>query len=79
MTLREATLGFPIVAARVGPVYGPFERMRPSRPRTSIIQQLLAALLQERTVRIGGSDMHRDWTHASDVAAALITCSLRPT
>jgi nucleoside-diphosphate-sugar epimerase len=62
---------FPVVAARVGPVYGPFERSSVTRPRTSPIRQLLDALLEGRAVRIAGGDMHRDWTHAADIAAAL--------
>jgi len=69
----EAAGGFPIVAARVGPVYGRFERSRSTRPRVSLIQQLLSALAQDFEVRVNGigSDMHRDWTHAEDIAAAL--------
>jgi nucleoside-diphosphate-sugar epimerase len=63
--------GLPVVAARIGPVYGPFEKPSVSRPKTSMIHQLVEALESGRTLRIGGSDMQRDWTHASDVAAAL--------
>jgi nucleoside-diphosphate-sugar epimerase len=63
--------GMPVVAARIGPVYGPFEKPSLSRPKTSLIQQLVDALAEGRTLRIGGSDMQRDWTHAADVAAAL--------
>jgi nucleoside-diphosphate-sugar epimerase len=71
MAALEAAGGFAIVAARVGPVYGPFERSRFTRPRVSLIQQLLHALAEGREVRIAGTDMHRDWTHAEDIAAAL--------
>jgi nucleoside-diphosphate-sugar epimerase len=71
MTALEASGGFPIVAARVGPVYGRFERSRSTRPRVSLIQQLLDALADGREVRVNGTDMHRDWTHAEDIAAAL--------
>jgi GDP-4-dehydro-6-deoxy-D-mannose reductase len=60
-----------VVAARIGPVYGPFEEPSVSRPKTSVIQQLVQALTDARVLRIGGTDMHRDWTHAADVAAAL--------
>ncbi len=71
MTQRESAGGFPIVAARIGPVYGPFERPRPTRRRTSLIHQLLEALRADRMVRIAGDNIHSDWTHARDVAAAL--------
>jgi nucleoside-diphosphate-sugar epimerase len=67
---RDAEM-HPMVVARVGPVYGPFERASVSRPRTSLIHQLLKASQENRTVRIAGNDMHRDWTHAADIAAAL--------
>ncbi len=67
----EAAAGFPIVAARVGPAYGPLERQRPSRPRVSLVQQLLGCLIERRPAVIAGSDVFRDWTHAADIAAAL--------
>jgi nucleoside-diphosphate-sugar epimerase len=69
----------PMVVARVGPVYGPFERASVSRPRTSLIHQLVGALRENRTVSVGGTDMHRDWTHAADVAAALDGLLFAPT
>jgi nucleoside-diphosphate-sugar epimerase len=67
----EEAGGFPIAAARIGPVYGPFERTRPSRPRTSLIRHLADCLLDGRTVYVSGTDMQRDWTHAEDIARAL--------
>jgi nucleoside-diphosphate-sugar epimerase len=71
MAALEAIGGFPIVAARIGPVYGRFERSRSTRPRVSLIQQLLDARTEARELRITGTDMHRDWTHSQDIAAAL--------
>jgi UDP-glucose 4-epimerase/UDP-glucuronate 4-epimerase len=67
---RDAEM-LPMVVARVGPVYGPFECASKSRPRTSLIHQLVTALQENRTVSVGGTDMRRDWTHAADIAAAL--------
>ena len=67
----ESRGGFPIVAARVGPVYGRFERSRPTRPATSLIQQLTDALREGRRVRVAGAEVYRDWTYAGDVARAL--------
>ncbi len=71
MPACEAAGGFVVAAARVGPVYGPFERERVTRPRVSLIARLLEHYQQGRAIFVAGSDMHRDWTHAADVAAAL--------
>lgn len=60
-----------IVAARIGPIYGPMERVRPSRPRVSLIGQLTAAHVEGRRVRIAGTDVSRDWTFAADAADAI--------
>jgi nucleoside-diphosphate-sugar epimerase len=62
---------FPVLAARVGPVYGEFERSRATRPNVSMVQRLLDLLGEQRTVCIAGIDMQRDWTHAADIAAGL--------
>lgn len=62
---------FPVLAARIGPVYGPFERGRATRPNVSMVQRLLGLFDEHRTVRIAGTDTRRDWTHAADIAAGL--------
>lgn len=61
----------PVIAARIGPVYGPFESVRPSRPRITFIGQLLEHLKKGSEIKIFGTDMSRDWTHAADIAEAL--------
>jgi UDP-glucose 4-epimerase len=71
MPAYEAAGSFAVAAARVGPVYGPFERERVTRPRVSLIGRLLAHYRDGRAISIAGSEMHRDWTYAADVAAAL--------
>jgi nucleoside-diphosphate-sugar epimerase len=71
MAERERAGGFAIVAARVGPVYGPYERRRTTRPRVSLIRRLLDYLDEDRPVRIAGSNVERDWTHAADIAGGL--------
>lgn len=71
MPACEAAGGFAVVSARIGPVYGPFERERVTRPRVSLIGRLLEHYRECRVVSVRGSEMHRDWTHAADVAAAL--------
>ena len=62
---------FPIISARIGPVYGEFEQARATRPIVSMIQTLTDHLMAERAIVLAGTQMHRDWTHASDVAMAL--------
>ena len=68
------------VAARIAPVYGQYEQQTAARPRVSLVQRLLEAWRQQREITVAG-DMHRDWTHASDVACALdallMTATLR--
>ena len=71
MAKYEAIGGVPILAARVGPVYGEYERSSATRPRISIIQKLVDALSNKRTICVTGTEMHRDWTHAEDIATAL--------
>jgi len=68
----------PMIVARIGPVYGPFEHPSALRPRTSLIHQLLTALREKRTLRITGTDIHRDWTHAADIASALDSLLFAP-
>ena len=60
-----------VVTARLAPVYGPHEESRTHRPRVSLVQHLLRALLTGQELTIAGDDMHRDWTHSADIARAL--------
>lgn len=71
MNSYEAAGGFVIAAARIAPAYGPFERSRATRPHVSLIRRLTDSLLEGRPLRIAGTDCERDWTHSSDIAAAL--------
>jgi nucleoside-diphosphate-sugar epimerase len=79
MAEREQAGGFAIAAARVGPVYGPFERRRDTRPRVSLIRRLLDFLDDGRPVRIAGPNVERDWTHAGDIARGLAALLFAPT
>ena len=56
------------IAVRIGPVYGPHEVARPSRPKISAIGQLAAALRAGRDVTLCGPDVARDWTYVDDIA-----------
>ena len=61
-----------LVTARLGPLYGPFEQMRPSRAKLSLVRQWWddahaeTAMLAPET-----PDARRDWTFVCDLAAAL--------
>jgi nucleoside-diphosphate-sugar epimerase len=61
-----------IVAARLGPIYGAMERVRPTRPRMSLIGRLAAAKREGRRIRIAGDDVGRDWTYAADAIERLL-------
>lgn len=69
--VREDMSGIPMLAARVGPCYGPGERSGTFRPRMSLIGTLATALKEQRSIRVAGSDCSRDWTHVDDVARAI--------
>lgn len=71
MGLCAESGGMSSAVARVGPVYGPHEYSRSTRPQVSLVQQLADALCDGRVVRVAGTDFVRDWTHAADIAMAL--------
>lgn len=60
-----------IVVARLGPIYGPMERQRPTRPRVSLIGRLATAQSQRRGISIAGHDVTRDWTFTADATDAI--------
>jgi nucleoside-diphosphate-sugar epimerase len=57
-------------SARLGDVYGPGERARPSRPRVSLLQRMLDAA-ERGVVESTVPSRMRSWSYAPDVAAAL--------
>lgn len=61
-----------IAALRLGPMYGPLERVSPSRRRTTPIRQLAEAWRVGQAVTVAGAAVTRDWTYAADVAAAVL-------
>lgn len=65
-------------AVRIGPVYGPNETARPSRPRISAVGKMLAHLRQQRPVTICGGAIRRDWTHVDDIAAGIDALARAP-
>ena len=58
-------------AVRIGPVYGPNEAPRPTRPRISAVGRMLDHLRAGMPVTICGGAITRDWTHVDDIAAGI--------
>ena len=66
--------GCRLVTARLGPLYGPFEQMRPSRAKLSLVRQWLDETRIEAAVLASETpEARRDWTFVGDLAAALET------
>jgi nucleoside-diphosphate-sugar epimerase len=66
-----AILGRPVAAARLGPLYGPLERPGRTRPHTTAIHRLAAALRAGQSVKVAGPEIVRDWTYVADAADAV--------
>lgn len=63
---------------RLGYLYGPREVARPSRARTSLVAQWLAAAREGRPLAVRSDDPVRDWTFTPDLAPALARLVARP-
>lgn len=57
--------------ARLGYLYGPYEAVRPSRKRLSLVAELAAAARACNVGDIATGDQRRDWTHVDDLAPAI--------
>ena len=66
-----AIIGRPVAAVRLGPLYGPLERLGRTRPHTTAIHQLAVALNAGQPVKVAGPDVVRDWTYVTDAAEAV--------
>jgi UDP-glucuronate 4-epimerase len=58
-------------AVRIGPVYGPNEISRPTRPRISAVGRMLDHLRRGVPISICGGAITRDWTHVDDIAGGI--------
>ncbi|WP_435310294.1 NAD-dependent epimerase/dehydratase family protein [Primorskyibacter sedentarius] len=65
-------------AVRIGPVYGPNETARPSRPRISAVGRLHDHLRRQMPIMICGGAITRDWTHVDDIAAGIDALARSP-
>jgi nucleoside-diphosphate-sugar epimerase len=73
VVLRMAELsGLDAGVVRPGYVYGPGERLRPSRPFVSQMCMLIESALQGRTVSLADLDELTHWIHVDDVAGAML-------
>ena len=79
LTQRYSQLcGKPMASVRLGPIYAPIELPSASRPRISQPGQLLAALRDQREVKVAGPSVKCDWTHADDIAQAIWALLIAP-
>ena len=63
---------FDAVAVRLGNLYGPGETSRGSRPRVSLVQQVIDAAIGRQPVRLATPEALREWTYVGDLAPAII-------
>ena len=77
-TLRDM-YGRDVVAVRLGNIYGPQERSRPTRPRYSLVAGMVRDALQAGKIVVYREAPARDWTFAPDVGRALLALVNAPT
>jgi UDP-glucose 4-epimerase len=70
----------PVITARLASVYGPMDRLLPSRHVICAPNRMTALALAGETIRINSPDAVGDFVHAADVASALaaLVDSTRP-
>lgn len=71
MLTGAAESGFETVALRLGPVFGPHEAVRPTRPTPSLVARMSAAAQDTREITVPAPDARRDWTYLPDIARAV--------
>lgn len=57
----------PFTVVRIGSIYGIGERARSSRPRVSLVAQMITEALQKGTVTYPSNTLPQDWTFATDI------------
>jgi len=63
---------FRVAIARIGSLYGPWERPTRSRKGMSLIYRLMELALKGEAACVFGRDVMRDWTHMRDIARGTI-------
>lgn len=61
-----------MICVRPGPLYGPGEMARSSRPRISLVGQMADALKAGEPFALAAPEAGRDWTHIDDAAEAIV-------
>lgn len=79
-TLR-AEYGRDAAVVRLSNIYGPAEQMRPTRPRVSLVGNMIQAALRTGKLVVYRDSPARDWTYAPDVGKAIcqmLACPVLP-
>lgn len=63
--------GFETIAVRLGPVFGPHEGVRPTRPTPSLAARMSAAAREDQKIVVASPQARRDWTYLPDIARAI--------
>ena len=63
--------GFETITLRLGPLFGPHEGVRPTRPTPSLAARMIAAAREDRKIVVASPDARRDWTYLPDIARAI--------
>lgn len=61
-----------VVAVRLGNLYGPRERTRPTRPRRGLLGEMIKTAIEQDRIAVYEQDPARDWTFAPDIGHALL-------
>ncbi|MGY6695844.1 MAG: NAD-dependent epimerase/dehydratase family protein [Roseinatronobacter sp.] len=62
---------FETITLRLGPVFGPHEGVRPTRPTPSLVARMFAAAREDRLISVASPQARRDWTYLPDIARAV--------
>lgn len=79
VSLYRQAYGLDACSVRVAAAYGPWERPTGARIRMSSVYQLAAAAMRRQRILVSGTQVARDWTYVSDVAAGLAHLAVLPT
>ena len=60
------------VTVRLGNLYGPGETSRKTRPRVSLVQQMINAAINKKPVKLATPEALREWTYVADLAPAIV-------
>jgi UDP-glucose 4-epimerase len=76
-TLRDV-YGRDVATIRLSNIYGPDEQPRPTRPRASLVAQMVQQALQNEVLTVYQDDPVRDWTYSPDIGVAVASLLEQP-